>query len=71
MSGLRDPRRGVAVVFDLDGVLVETEHVNVASAFAAFRALGHELDPEDAASIVGRHPADYMPPLAVRFGLSA
>jgi HAD superfamily hydrolase (TIGR01509 family) len=60
-----------AVVFDLDGVLVETESINVRSAMLAFSALGHELDPSDAASIVGRHPIDYVPPLADRFGLSA
>lgn len=63
------PFRVSAVVFDLDGVLVETESINVRSAFLAFRELGHELDPADASSIVGRHPADYVPPLAERFGL--
>ena len=48
-----------AVIFDLDGVLVDTEACNVDSAFLAFRSLGHELQPDDAATIVGRHPDDY------------
>lgn len=58
-----------AVVFDLDGVLADSEHVNVSSAFDAFAAFGHAL-PEDAATrIVGRHPADYAPEFAREVGL--
>lgn len=52
-----------AVVFDLDGVLLDTETINVRAAFEAFAQLGHPLAAEDAATIVGRHPVDYVPEL--------
>lgn len=55
-----------AVVFDLDGVLLDTEAINVQSAFDAFAALGYPLADEDAASIVGRHPDDYVSELMDR-----
>jgi len=59
-----------AVVFDLDGVLVDSEELNVGSALEALRALGHAPDPREAARIVGRHPADYLPELGSRLGMS-
>jgi HAD superfamily hydrolase (TIGR01509 family) len=59
-----------AVVFDLDGVLVASEHVNVASARQAFARFGHVLPDDATATIVGRHPADYVPELAARVGLA-
>lgn len=55
-----------AVAFDLDGVLIDTETINVRAAFDGFEAHGHPLDPADAAVIVGRHPVDYVPDLALR-----
>ena len=55
-----------AVVFDMDGVLLDTEAINVQSAFDAFAALGHPLEAEDASLIVGRHPDDYVPELMDR-----
>jgi HAD superfamily hydrolase (TIGR01509 family) len=58
-----------AVVFDLDGVLVDSEAINIRSAFEGFKALGHALEPGDRAQIVGRHPDDYVPILGERFGL--
>lgn len=58
-----------AVAFDLDGVLLDTETINVRAAFEAFAAAGVPLRPEDAAEIVGRHPVDYGPVLARRRGL--
>lgn len=58
-----------AVVFDLDGVLLDTETINVRAASEAFAALGHPLASEDAAAIVGRHPVDYLPELMRRRGL--
>jgi HAD superfamily hydrolase (TIGR01509 family) len=58
-----------AVAFDLDGVLLDTETINVRAAFEAFAAAGAPLRPEDAAEIVGRHPVDYGPVLARRRGL--
>jgi HAD superfamily hydrolase (TIGR01509 family) len=55
-----------AVVFDLDGVLLDTETINVRAAFDAFAAVGHPLVESDAAAIVGRHPVDYVPELMLR-----
>ncbi len=55
-----------AVAFDLDGVLIDTERINVRAAFEGFESHGYALDPSDAAWIVGRHPIDYVPDLARR-----
>lgn len=60
-----------AVVFDLDGVLVDSERVNVASAIAAFEGSGMMLEPDAPSRIVGRHPVDYVPELAEPFGMPA
>ena len=58
-----------AVVFDKDGVLADSESINLLSAFEVFLAHGYELAPEDESTIVGRHPVDYVPVLARRFDL--
>jgi HAD superfamily hydrolase (TIGR01509 family) len=58
------------LAFDLDGVLVDTEEINIRSAFEAFEARGLALEASDTAHIVGRHPDDYVPVLARRFGLT-
>ena len=60
-----------AVVFDLDGVLAETEHINVASARHAFANAGLELPTDAESRIVGRHPVDYVPEFAREVGLPA
>jgi len=60
-----------AVAFDLDGVLIDTESINVRSALDGFARHGHALPAEAAADIVGRHPDDYGPVLARRFGVPA
>jgi HAD superfamily hydrolase (TIGR01509 family) len=60
-----------AVVFDLDGVLVDTEAVNVGAARAGFAAVGHPLTEGDERVIVGRHPDDYVPLLMERHGVPA
>jgi len=59
-----------AVVFDKDGVLADSESINLRAAFEVFRAHGYELGPEDEPSIVGKHPIDYVPELARRVGMS-
>jgi HAD superfamily hydrolase (TIGR01509 family) len=59
-----------AVVFDKDGVLADSESINLLSAFEVFRAHGYDLGPEDEPTIVGRHPVDYVPVLARRFDLN-
>ena len=60
-----------AVVFDLDGVLIESEHVNVASAHDAFAEAGLRLPDDADRRIVGRHPVDYVPEFAREVGLPA
>jgi len=57
-----------AVVFDKDGVLADSEAINIRSAFDIFRAHGYELRTGDEAGIVGKHPTDYVPILARKFG---
>jgi beta-phosphoglucomutase-like phosphatase (HAD superfamily) len=42
-----------AVVFDKDGVLADSESINLLAAFEVFRAHGYELGPEDEPAIVG------------------
>jgi len=58
-----------AVVFDKDGVLADSEWINVRSAFEVFRACGCDLEPGDESAIIGKHPIDYVPLLARRFGI--
>ncbi len=58
------------VVFDKDGVLADSETINLRSAFEVFSAHGCELTSNDEPSIVGRHPIDYVPVLAQRFRVS-
>lgn len=62
--------RTQAVVFDKDGVLADSEAINLGSAFEVFRAHGFELDPTDIPAIVGKHPRHYVPILARRFAIS-
>ncbi len=50
-----------AVIFDMDGVLIKTEHVHVKAVREAFALFGHTLTLEDLDSVVARHPRDYIP----------
>jgi putative hydrolase of the HAD superfamily len=59
-----------AVVFDKDGVLADSESINLRTAFEVFLAHGYELGPDDEPAIVGKHPIDYVPVLARRVGMS-
>jgi len=58
-----------AVVFDKDGVLADSESINLRAAFEVFRSHGYELGPDDEPAIVGKHPIDYVPVLARRVGM--
>jgi HAD superfamily hydrolase (TIGR01509 family) len=58
-----------AVVFDKDGVLADSEAINLRSAFEVFRTHGYDLGPDDEPAIVGKHPVDYVPVLARRFDI--
>lgn len=58
-----------AVAFDKDGVIADSEEVNVRSTQLAFAEFALDL-PEGARSrIVGRHPDDFLPALAREAGL--
>ncbi len=48
-----------AVIFDQDGVIIDSEKINLASAIFAFEQLGIKIDAQDKKSIIGIHPADY------------
>lgn len=63
------PLRPDAIVFDKDGVLADSEAINLRSAFEIFAAHGHALEATDEPLIVGRHPVDYVPELAERLGI--
>ncbi len=49
-----------AVIFDRDGVLVDSEPVNIASVALALKGLGVTITEADEKQIVARHPADYQ-----------
>lgn len=58
-----------AVVFDLDGVLIDSEQANVDSACLTLRSLDIEMSGALRQLIVGRHPIVYLPELAERAGI--
>ena len=49
-----------AVIFDRDGVIVDSEYANVEAARQTFAQLWITIDEEDVKAIVGRHPQDYI-----------
>ncbi len=48
-----------AILFDLDGVLVDSEPVNVEAGLRSFKEQGIRLTGSERKLIIGRHPADY------------
>jgi HAD superfamily hydrolase (TIGR01509 family) len=58
-----------AVLFDLDGTLVDSERDNVESVVRAVRRYGHELDPEERAFIVGHSWNEIYGRIRARYGL--
>lgn len=49
-----------AIIFDRDGVLLDSESTNVEAAIETFARLGIEIRLSDKDRIVGRHPDDYL-----------
>lgn len=49
-----------AVIFDRDGVILDSESTNVDAAVMAFKELGIAIKEEEKDWIVGRHPDDYI-----------
>lgn len=52
-----------ALLFDLDGTLVDTREANYQAYRDAFAASGHELTPEQFATTWGRDSRDFIPDL--------
>lgn len=49
-----------AVIFDRDGVIVDSEEIHMRAVEGAFRKQGIELTPEQRRWVVGRSPLDYL-----------
>src|SRR3989344_8325614 len=58
------------IIFDLDGVLITSEPVNIRAAQEAFIELGYKLSKDDLALIPGRHSIDYAPAIIKNNNLS-
>ncbi len=48
-----------AVIFDRDGVILDSESVHINSTIYAFNKLGISLNEEDIDELIGKHPEDY------------
>ncbi|TSC89299.1 MAG: haloacid dehalogenase superfamily protein, subfamily IA, variant 3 with third motif having DD or ED [Parcubacteria group bacterium Gr01-1014_3] len=59
-----------AVIFDLDGTLLDSERVNIGAAVKTFQELGHPLSREDQSWLAGRSSKDFIPVFLKKFGLS-
>ena len=59
-----------AVIFDMDGVLVDSEHVIEAAAVKALKEYGVEARPEDFIPFVGAGDDRYIGGVAEKYGLS-
>lgn len=56
-----------AVLFDLDGVIVDSEFANVGAGARAFLDMGIRLSGKEKKFIIGRHPADYTKTLMKKY----
>jgi len=50
-----------AVIFDRDGVIIDSEWTNVESARQTFKEIGISVTEEDLEHVPGRHPDQYLP----------
>jgi len=64
------PGAPVAILFDLDGTLVDSERANVESVVLACRALGVELDEEERRFIVGHSWNEIHARITAKTGLT-
>lgn len=58
-----------AVVFDMDGVLVDTEPVINAAAMLALKEWGIEAEPDDFTPFIGRGEVKYIGGVAEKYGV--
>ena len=49
-----------AVIFDRDGVIIDSEAMNIGAGEAAFRDLGIKITDHDKKQIIAKHPKDYI-----------
>ncbi len=49
-----------AVIFDRDGVLIDSEYANVGATEETFKELWITINEEDKQQIIGRHPKDHL-----------
>lgn len=59
-----------AVIFDRDGVLIDSEAVHVQSFEAAFKEFNISLDTQDKEWIAGRRPEEHLPILNDKYNIS-
>lgn len=59
-----------AIVFDMDGVLIDSEHVNIQAAVSGFQSQGYTLLDEDIRHVVGRHESDFVPEFAQKYSIA-
>lgn len=58
-----------AVLFDRDGVLINSEIANVQASFSALRSMDVEISPNDESIIIGKHPLDYVDSFVAKYGV--
>jgi HAD superfamily hydrolase (TIGR01509 family) len=57
------------IIFDFDGVLVDSEQVNIDAAIKTFQELGKPLTPQETASIPGISSMDFIPVFSKKRGI--
>ena len=67
---MSSPRRRIAVIFDMDGVLTDSEPLICAAATAMFRERGVAVKPEDFHPFVGTGENRYIGGVAERYGVA-
>lgn len=59
-----------AVVFDMDGVLIDSEPINIEAAVKSFQEEGARLNDSEKNYLIGRHPVDYIPYIGKKHRIS-
>jgi HAD superfamily hydrolase (TIGR01509 family) len=49
-----------AIIFDRDGIIINSEPINLSSAIKAFKKQGIEITEDEKKIIIGTHPRDYQ-----------
>jgi HAD superfamily hydrolase (TIGR01509 family) len=59
-----------AILFDRDGVIIDTEPIHIKSATYAFKRLGIKINKKEQKSLVARHPIDYVKDFKKKYDFS-